>query len=270
MNDLVFIGCGNMGAAMIKALLDKAVYRAENLIIIEKKANSYTQEFADQGIVVFTRLKDLEGKIDLALIAVKPQDAGSTLSELSQRSNGVEAILSIMAGITIGSIESALPNTQVIRCMPNTPASIRCGMSVYCGNQRVSSTTYKTAQEIFEACGEAFQVDNEQMIDAATAISGSGPGYVFYFAEALAEGAIKLGFDENQARLLASQTLLGSAKLLKASSESAQELRKKVTSPGGTTEAAVNHFENCQLKKQLIDGFQSAFLRSLELAKLTS
>lgn len=269
MNNLVLIGCGNMGAAMIKALLDKAVYRVENLVIIEKKENTYTQEFSDQGIAVFTQLKDFAGNIDLAIIAVKPQDAGSTLLELSQRTNEVNAVLSIMAGVTIGAIEDSLPSTQIIRCMPNTPASIRCGMSVFCGNQKVNDETYKTAQTILEACGEAFQVDSETMIDAATAISGSGPGYVFYFAEALAEGAIKLGFDENQARLLASQTLLGSAKLLKTSSESAKELRKKVTSPGGTTEAAINHFESSELKKQLIDGFQSAFLRSLELAKIS-
>lgn len=270
MNNLVFIGCGNMGSAMIKALLENGIYQPEDLKIIEKLTNSYTDTFSSHGIVHLTRLQDVGAPIKNVILAVKPQNAEPLLSELSERKEEIEVVISIMAGITISQIENALSDSQIIRCMPNTPAAIRSGMSVFCGNHKVTENTFQATFRIFESIGKTFRVDDELMIDATTAISGSGPGYVYYFAEALYEGAIELGFSQEQAELLSSQTLIGAAELLVQSDDSPEELRIKVTSPGGTTEAAIGYFNDNGLKDLLINGFKEAFKRSLELAKIES
>ncbi|MBT3225908.1 MAG: pyrroline-5-carboxylate reductase [Deltaproteobacteria bacterium] len=267
MKNPVVIGCGNMGSAIIKALLQQGIYTAEAFTIVEKQENSFARQLAEEKAVVLDRPDELHDSLDLVILAVKPQDSESVLREIASKTNHETLVLSIMAGISIGSMESQLPQAQIIRCMPNTPCSVHQGMTVYCGNSRVSASSFQLAQQILSAMGKAFQVTDEIMIDAATAISGSGPAYVFYLAEALKEGATRLGFTDEQSDLLATQTLLGAAELLNESPDSPEVLRRKVTSPGGTTEAALNYFTEKDLKEELIKGFEVSFRRSLELGQ---
>jgi pyrroline-5-carboxylate reductase len=263
----VVIGCGNMGSAIIKALLQQKIYTADAFTIVEKLKNSFVQQLAEERANLLDRLDDLPDGLELVVLAVKPQDFEIVLESIASKTDHETLVISIMAGISIESMESQLPQAQIIRCMPNTPCSVHQGMTVYCGNSRVSTSSFQLAQQILSAMGKAFQVSEEIMIDAATAISGSGPAYVFYLAEALKEGAAKLGFTDEQADLLATQTLFGAAKLLNQSADSPAELRRKVTSPGGTTEAALNYFSEKKVKDELIKGFEASYRRSLELGK---
>jgi len=256
-----------MGSAIIEALVQQEIFSAEAFTVVEKQTNLFTQKLAKEKAVILDRPVDLHDGLKLVILAVKPQDSETILREIAPKTNHETVILSIMAGISIEAMEAQLPQAQIIRCIPNTPCSVHQGMTVYCGNGRVSVSSFQLAQQILSAMGKAFQVTDEVMIDAATAISGSGPAYVFYLAEALKEGAVRLGFKDKQADLLATQTLLGAATLLSSSSDSPEELRRKVTSPGGTTEAALNFFAEENLKEVLIKGFEVAYRRSLELGQ---
>lgn len=263
----VIIGCGNMGSAVIKALLQQGIYDAQAFTIVEKYPNPYVKKLGDQNALILDDIGKLKGDLELVIVAVKPQDSGVVLDQIAASCSSDTVLLSIMAGISIGEIELRIPGTQVIRCMPNTPCSLQQGMTVYCGNQAVTDESFELAQRILSATGKAFRVTDEIMIDAATAISGSGPAYVFYLAEALKEGAVQLGFSNEQADILATQTLLGASILLNQSDDSPEELRRKVTSPGGTTEAAIRSFTEGDVKNLLIKGFRASYDRSLELGK---
>ncbi|MBU3916146.1 pyrroline-5-carboxylate reductase [bacterium] len=256
-----------MGSAVVAAMLDQKIYSVNDLTIVEKYQNSFTEKLKAQGVKILSSISDLSGDVGIVVLAVKPQDSAQMLKDLAPKTSEKTLVISIMAGITLKVLETGLKQAQVIRCMPNIPCVVNFGMSVYCGNSRVSAESFEVAQLILAAMGRAFQVDDEIMIDAATAISGSGPAYVFYLAEALKEGARKLGFDETQADMLATQTLLGSAVLLDKSDDGPAELRRKVTSPGGTTAAALKVYEDGELKETLIKGFDAAFKRSIELGK---
>lgn len=256
-----------MGSALADAIIQKGICSAEELTIVEKFPNTYTEKFSAAGTKILDELKDIPENQNLVMIAVKPQDAPNVLQDLALKTSEKTLVISIMAGITLEKIVRVLKEAQIIRCMPNTPCAIHMGMSVYCGNGKVTDSSYVTAQSILSAMGKAFRVDNEIMIDAATAISGSGPAYLFYLAEGLKEGALNLGFNEKQADLLARQTLLGAATLLDRSEDSPEELRRKVSSPKGTTLEATNVFDAYDLKSILFKGFQAAYNRSIELGK---
>lgn len=264
---LTIIGCGNMGSAIVEAILQNNIVSASAITIVEKIDNEYTAKFKSMGATRLNQIGELKKKLDFVILAVKPQGAKEVLKSLSAHVDSDSLILSIMAGISISEIKDFLGDLQIIRSMPNTPCAVHEGMSVYCGNDSVKSESYQLVDSILDAMGKAIQVNEEKMIDAATAISGSGPAYVFYLAEALQEGAEKLGFTPDQAQILAAQTLLGASTLLDQSTDHASILRKKVTSPGGTTEAALNSFENNKIKENLIQGFVAAFDRSIELGK---
>ncbi len=268
MEKAAIIGCGNMGSAIVDAMLQQEIYTAEEFAIIEKFENSFTKDFSNRSIRVLHNVDDFEGDFTLLILAVKPQDSSKLLMNIGSKTNGETLVISLMAGISLDVLGKGFPIAQIVRCMPNTPCSIHLGMSVYCGNEKATEESFQKTQRILGTMGKALKVDNENMIDAATAISGSGPAYVFYLAEAMKEGAMELGFDENQADVLATRTLLGASTLLDQSNDTARELRRKVTSPGGTTEAALRSYEENDLKRKLIDGFKAAYARSIQLGKL--
>lgn len=267
MRNIAIIGCGNMGSAIVSAILKKGVQSAEHITIIERKPNHYTTEFSKQGCRILEHIDPFQGPFEVVILAVKPQFCFEALEEMKSKVTENTLIISIMAGISIEKIESYFQNSQVIRAMPNTPCSIFMGMTVYCGNPQVKTESFNVAHQIFSAFGSAILVERERMIDSATAISGSGPAYVFYLAEALESGAMQLGFNRQQAKILARQTLLGSSMLLEQSNESPEDLRKKVTSPGGTTEAAIKQYDSVGIKEELIKGYQAAFERAVELGE---
>jgi len=266
-SNLTIIGCGNMGSAIAQAILEGGLYAAKNLTFVEKNPSPRCLGFQAMGASLFDDIDQLVDPLDVVILAVKPQDSGLLFQQLSGRVNELTLVVSIMAGVTLSRLENGLKGPQIVRVMPNTPCAIQQGMSVYCGNKQTTLESLQTTEKILSTVGKVIKVDSEQLIDAATAISGSGPAYLFYLAEALMKGAKRLGFTEEQANILSTQTVLGASMLLDQSMDTAGVLRKKVTSAGGTTEAAIRSFDQNEVKEKLIGGFSSAFDRSVELGK---
>jgi pyrroline-5-carboxylate reductase len=268
MKSIAVIGCGNMGSATVAAVLHKGICLGKKLVIIEKVPNAYTEEFTCHDCLIFDNIKDCQKDLEVVILAVKPQFAHEAMLELVPKINANTLVISLMAGISIHELNQVLGVGQIIRAMPNTPCSMFLGMTVYCCRQDIQTDHLNIANRIFSAMGVAMKVDDERKVDAATAISGTGPAYLFFLAESLKKGAMEMGFDEDEADILANQTLLGAANLLHKSDDSADELRRKVTSRGGTTEAAMKYYHDNNLMNTLVKGYKIAHHRSLELGGL--
>jgi pyrroline-5-carboxylate reductase len=230
------------------------------------------------GISYLTDSIELFSTCDIIILAVKPQQINQVLSQISSQKDykvhSRKLIVSIAAGISLKKIEDSLyapldeksrTNLPVIRVMPNTPALVLAGMSGMSANRYASGDDLKIVRSILEAMGKVIEF-NEEDLDAVTALSGSGPAYVFYFIEALIEGGIYAGLEPNDAALLAITTLKGSVKLMEELRESPEVLRGKVTSPGGTTEAALAVLNKYEVKQNIIEAIAAATRRSKELS----
>jgi pyrroline-5-carboxylate reductase len=208
---------------------------------------------------------------DALVLAVKPQSMRAALAPFAGRLSS-QLVVSIAAGIQCADLAQWLGGGQgrygnVIRAMPNTPALIRAGISGLFALPDVSSEGRKMAETLLGAVGETSWFEQESMLDAVTAVSGSGPAYVFYFIEALEQAALEMGFAPTSARQFALQTFLGGARLAAGSEESPQALRQRVTSKRGTTERAIETFDSFDLKRHIVDGVKAACLRSKELGE---
>jgi len=259
------IGCGNMGAALIERL-SRGAHKPLSLSVsetdamrrdfIRKKYNIIPE--ADNSLVVKNS--------DVIIIAVKPKDFKDVLGPLGRALSKGKVIISIAAGMTTEFIEGMVASgTPVIRAMPNMGAVIGESMTAVSAGKSVNPVDMKLAREIFSAIGDVVEVE-EGLMDAVTAIAGSGPAYFFYIIEALNEAAKELGLDEETAKRLVLKTALGSARLLEALKEEPAALRKKVTSKGGTTEAAIGIFEKKKLKNIIKEAAKAACGRSKELS----
>jgi pyrroline-5-carboxylate reductase len=209
--------------------------------------------------------------VDLIVLAIKPQITQAALEPLTGRLGPKSFVLSIIAGINAASLASLLglsDSNSIIRCMPNTPALVREGMTGLHANSNAESAKGRVlAEQVMASVGQCVWVDNESDLDVITAISGSGPAYFFLFIESLTEAAISLGMDRERARRLALQTALGASRLASISDEDTATLRKNVTSPGGTTERAIQIFEASDIRGIVAQATQAAALRSIELSE---
>lgn len=207
-------------------------------------------------------------KTDIVVLAVKPQIMQTVLNSQAGHLSG-PLLVSIAAGVSTAQIRnwSKQVSARVVRCMPNTPALVAQGISGIYYTPNCTSTDRDTTKQIFSCCGEVLVLDTEEEINAVTAISGSGPGYVFFLMEALAEAAKNLGFNEKQAELLVSQTFLGAAALASQSEESFATLREKVTSKGGTTHAGLEQLRALNVSQAIQAAAQAACDRAVELQK---
>ncbi len=236
---LGIIGIGNMGSAILQGVMRAKLYTPDQIIIcdiIQEKVRSKADEFrvavADNGVETAEAASTL-------LLAVKPQTMDQCLSELNGAVGPSHLVISIAAGITTSFIERRLgERTRVVRVMPNTPALVSAGASALCPGANAKDADLDATEKIFAALGKVYRVA-ESAMDAVTAVSGSGPAYLFLFAECLERAALECGIPETHVADLIGQTLFGAAKLLAESDDGAPVLRAKVTSPGGTTEAAV-------------------------------
>lgn len=238
---LLIAGAGKMGTALVSGLLDAGLSPGQ--IVIQDPAPSIEiQDFViREGLRCAPAITDLDKPPAVILVAVKPQIMESVMPGLAQLAGPNTLLLSIAAGRPIASFEKFLPEgAAVIRAMPNTPAAIGAGITVCCANAHVSGAQKALAEDMLRAVGEVAWIDDETLMDAVTAVSGSGPAYVFYLVEALAEAGVAAGLDAELAGRLARATVAGSGALLSASDEDAATLRKNVTSPGGTTAAALD------------------------------
>jgi pyrroline-5-carboxylate reductase len=234
---LVLVGAGKMGSAMLDGWLARGL-DPKKIIVIEPQPVKALKALARRGVKL--NPKDKVGVASAIVIAVKPQSAPEAVPPLARYIDKTTLVLSIMAGRTIGFLEKSLPTgTSIVRAMPNTPAAIGRGISVAVTNAGISMRQRKQASDLLAAIGKVEWVGDETLMDAVTALSGSGPAYIFLLAECMARAGVAAGLPKELATRLARETVAGSAELLHRSDLDAATLRQNVTSPGGTTAAAL-------------------------------
>ncbi|MBI5658246.1 MAG: pyrroline-5-carboxylate reductase [Nitrosomonadales bacterium] len=261
--NICFIGGGNMATALIGGLLQRD-FAAQQLRVVEIGADSRSRLQREFGVQATAELASgVEGS-DTIVLAVKPQQLHEVAAQLAPLLSG-QLLVSIAAGIRAADLARWLGSQNVVRAMPNTPALIRSGMAGLYALPAVSPAQREQAQRILDAVGETLWVRDEAMLDAVTAISGSGPAYVYYFIEAMQQAAREFGFDAEDARRLALATFLGAGKLAAGSDEDAAVLRARVTSKNGTTERALLSMDANQVKRHIIAAAQAAAARAREM-----
>lgn len=263
MTKLVVFGGGRMGEALLTGLIANHWALPEELAVVEPSPERIAQLQATfPGVTVSTHAIAADG----AVLATKPAiipDAAAALT----RAGGASRVLSIAAGVTLAGLEAVLPPmTPIIRAMPNTPALVGAGASAIAGAESASDDDLTWAEELLGTVGLVVRV-GEDKLDAVTGLSGSGPAYVFLVAEALIDAGVHAGLDRVTARKLATQTLLGSARLLAETDQSASELRAAVTSPGGTTAEGLAVLEQAGVRAAIDGAVAAATARSVELGR---
>ena len=233
---LVLVGAGKMGCAMLDGWLARKL-PPKKIIVLEPQPSKAIKALGKRGVRI--NPKGDVGPVAALVIAVKPQTAPDALPLLAALVDNKTVVVSIMAGRTLGFLERHLPNAAIVRAMPNTPAAIGRGITVAVGNRRVTAKSQKLAHGLLAATGSVEWVDDETLMDAVTAVSGSGPAYVFLLAEAMAQAGAAAGLPAKLAEKLARETVAGSGELMHRSDLPAATLRQNVTSPGGTTAAAL-------------------------------
>lgn len=264
---IAFIGAGNMATSLVGGMLARG-FDASQLTMTDISGERLQQLKAQYGVAVTGSNADAARDADVILLAVKPQQMAEVCAGLAPALQGRQPlVVSIAAGIPIAKIQGWLGgNVAVVRCMPNTPALVQMGATGLYASAQVNAAQRALAQSMLDAVGIALWLDSEDQIDAVTALSGSGPAYFFLVMEAMIAAGRALGLDENMSRQLTLQTALGAAQMAITSSDDPAELRRKVTSPGGTTQAALNVFEAAQTRDIFLKALLAARDRSRELA----
>ncbi|MFH1995997.1 MAG: pyrroline-5-carboxylate reductase [Candidatus Omnitrophota bacterium] len=263
---IAIIGCGNMGEAILNRLLGRVKRIA--ITVCEKDRKKRERIGAGRNVRVTGDVAVAVQRSDIVLLAVKPQDLDGVIDTAAGALSDSATVLSIAAGVTTGYIEKRFSGRKVpvVRAMPNMPAVVGEAITALCPGRYARAGHLALAQEILSAIGETVLV-REQLIDAVTAISGSGPAYFFYLMESLIEAAVSMGLSKKNARRLVEKTAFGSAKVLQWCDESPADLRRRVTSKGGTTEAAFRVFEEKHFKSIVRSAVRQAAARSKELSK---
>jgi len=267
-----FIGAGNMAYSLIGGLLSSG---GNNDLIWITDRSKDKQDSVAKGFSINTCTdnQSLASLVDIIVLAVKPQSLKQVCEEIaSSLSFNQPLIISIAAGITTNSLSKWLTTDEtplaIVRCMPNTPALVQSGATALYALEQVSLQQKTSAESIMRSVGITVWLEDEQDMDAVTAISGSGPAYYFQFIDIMERSAVKMGLDSKIAHLLAVQTAFGAAKMALESSDTPETLGKKVTSPGGTTEKALEAMMSGGLEKLLMQATEAAQQRSVELARL--
>jgi pyrroline-5-carboxylate reductase len=265
--EIGFIGGGNMGEAMLAAVLSKALAQPASISVSDVSRERLDYLKKQYSITVTAdNIEAVSGK-DIVILAVKPQNLPEVMKGLKGKITSSQLVLSIIAGAKINTISQGLDHGAVVRAMPNTPARVGEGMSVWTATPQVSESQKQAAKAILGAMGKELYVGDEGYLDMATAISGSGPAYFFLMVEALVEAAIEIGLPADTAQELVLQTMLGSAEFIKQSGEAPSALRQQVTSPGGTTAAALAQFEKGAFGELVRRAVRAAYERAKELGK---
>jgi pyrroline-5-carboxylate reductase len=265
--NILIIGAGNMGITYAQSFVNANIIRPSQLYFIDRTQRREEQMHKLSIHPLYEAPGSFVRKMDLIILSVKPQDFNDVADSLAPQLNENQLILSIMAGININSIKSKLKTKKVIRAMPNLPSQVGQGMTVFTTTSGVSRAELLAVHNLLNTTGKTLYTDNEMMIDAATAISGSGPGYVFFIMNSMMEVARQMGFSESEAQLLVRQTFLGSVDLLNQNDLHCEEWVKKVASKGGTTEAALQAFEKTNFVGALEAGLSAAYERARALSE---
>ncbi len=262
-----FIGGGNMAASLVNGLIASG-HEAKQLWVSDVNADTLAGLSKTLKVNVTADNHDVVAGVDVLVLAVKPQILAQVAKDIAASLRPDQFIISIAAGISQAALGKWLGSDKsVVRCMPNTPALVLTGATALHANAKVSPEQRDLAENILRAVGITLWVTDESDLDAVTAVSGSGPAYYFLLMEAMEKAALELGLDEATARLLVQQTALGAAKIALESSESPTELRRRVTSPGGTTQQAIETFEQGGFTELVGKAIHAARNRSIELSK---
>jgi len=262
-----FIGGGNMATSLISGLI-ASKHPCENINVYDIDNNKLQSLKSTFNICTYSSSVDLAQQSDIIVLAVKPQTMKSVCENIRTAiTDKTSLFISIAAGINQASLGHWLGKHQaIVRCMPNTPALVQTGATALHANNNVNPQQRDLTENILRAVGIALWVDSESLMDTVTAVSGSGPAYFFLLMEAMEKSALELGLPEQTARLLIQQTALGAAKTALESGESPQELRTKVTSPGGTTQQAIKTFQYGNFETLVNQAVYAAFNRSIEMS----
>ena len=263
-----FLGAGNMASSIIGGLLDNGI-DPSRIVASDPNEESLGKLKQQYSISITTSNVQAVSSADVVVLAVKPQVLVAVCEEVAPAFPASSLCISIAAGITTARISASLgQNRAIVRCMPNTPALVQQGASVLFANNQASETQKQLAEDMLTAVGTVNWITEEALMDAVTAVSGSGPAYIFLVIEAMTEAGVKLGLEKDVAATLAQQTAYGAALLAKESTDDVAELRRKVTSPNGTTEQAILSFEKNKLRDIFMQAMTACAERSHELGNL--
>ena len=259
-----FIGGGTMGEAMIKSLLDKGLVKSADMAVSDISQTRRDILKEKYGIMTTADSNEAAKGADVVVLAVKPQDVNKVSGGLAGLSDR-QIVLSIAAGITLDTLKQGLKHDCLVRSMPNMPAQIGEGITVWTASSGVSQEQREMIKAILSAVGEEVYVDGEKYIDMATALSGSGPAYVFLIIEALTDAGVHIGMPRNIAEKLVVETMIGSARSVKVTGKHPAELKNMVTSPGGTTAEGLLQMESGGLRSLLLSAVIAAYEKSKSL-----
>ncbi len=266
-NRIGFIGAGNMGTAIMRGLVAAEMVTPQDITAVDVDETQLEKVAADPGVNIASDLETLAGASDAIVVAVKPQSMADLLRDLAPHVRPSHLMISIAAGISTGFIEERLGGeVRVVRVMPNTPAMVGTGATALCSGARATDADMEFVMRLFSAVGTAVVFDEEQM-HAVTALSASGPAYFFYLVEKLTKAAVEQGLSAEEAGALACQTFYGAAKLLRETGAAPGDLRARVTSKGGTTQAALAVFDAEHFENIVSQAVSAAVARSKELGK---
>jgi pyrroline-5-carboxylate reductase len=260
-----FIGGGNMGQAMAAAVIKNHLAEPQEVSVSDISQPLLDRLKKELGVFTSTNNLKVAGHGEIIVLSVKPQTLGGVMSELSGKLNPKSLVFSIIAGKKMETLVKGLKHQAVVRAMPNTPAQIGKGVTVWTATPNVTPAQRVNAEAIVSVMGKGIYAGYESYLDLATAVSGSGPAYVFLFMEALMAAAKEIGMPEEMAKTLVFQTVLGSAEYAQASGKELAELRRNVTSPGGTTAEALKVFEQGDFTGLVKKAVAAAYRRAQEL-----
>jgi pyrroline-5-carboxylate reductase len=261
--NICFIGGGNMASALIGGLLKRG-FAPAHIHVVEINPENCARLHNEHGVRASADLSPGVSHCDLIVLAVKPQQLHELALQLAPMLTG-QLVISIAAGIRAHDLARWLNTDNIVRAMPNTPALIRSSITGLYALPAVSAALRHDAESIMTAVGNTLWLESEAMMDSVTAVSGSGPAYIFYFIEAMQQAAIELGFNQQDARRLVLDTFMGATKLAEESSEDVSVLRARVTSKNGTTERAILSMETNQVQQHIIKALHAAATRSAEM-----
>jgi pyrroline-5-carboxylate reductase len=261
------IGAGNMAEGIVAAAVAQKLYSAGQIIVSDPVAERRSL-FRDQfGTSVTEDNGEVVTQSAVVMLAIKPQVFAEVAGAFADRITDDHVVISILAGLGTKKIEAAFPKARarVVRVMPNLPIRVGAGVAGLCGGQYASADDIAIAARLMDAGGSSVIVNDEALMDAVTAVSGSGPAYFYYFVEQIVAGGVACGLKEADAMRLAKYTCLGAAKMMLESNDPPAELRKKVTSKGGTTQAALEHMASVKVDEAIQGAIKAAFKRGQEL-----
>lgn len=265
-NRVLILGGGNMGAAFAKAFLTSHKLAKRDLTIIEIDSSKAKKLKAELSCKVLNQIPKDFSEYKLIVLAFKPQQLKEVAPQIVNKLRPRQIVVSILAGMTLQILRQALQqHKQIVCCMPNLPVQVGLGVTVIYSDKLTKKSNLEFVKNLLSSAGAVLQVRRPELLDAATALTASGCGFIFYLVEGFLRAAIDLGYSNQQANLLVTQTFAGTIKLWSSSQLAAEEWRAKVTSKGGTTQAGISIFDSNNLQQHLIDGIKRAYQRCQEL-----